>query len=293
MEQKITPFLWYDKDAGKIAEFYASVFKGSKIKSSTKIPGTPSGTVEIVGVELFGQDFTLMSAGPLFKFNPSVSFLVACDTKEEVDALWEKLFKGGKARMELGSYPFSGRYGWTDDKYGLSWQIMLTDMHKTSQKITPTFMFVGKNCGKAEEAMNLYVSVFKGKIGGMMRYGKGQEPDKDGTIIHADFALSGQAFAAMDSAREHKFTFNEAISFVVHCKDQKEIDYYWRKLSSVPESEQCGWCKDKFGLSWQVYPDELAKMLQDKDSGKVARVTQAFMQMKKFDIAALEKAYKG
>ncbi len=152
--QKITPFLWFDKEAGEAAKFYTSVFPGSKIRDSTTLPNTPSGTVEIVTVELLDQEFTLMSAGPLFKFN-------------------------------------------------------------------------------------------------------------------------------------------EAISFVVHCNSQEEIDFYWGKLSAVPESEQCGWLKDKYGLSWQIVPTVLPKMLQDKDARKVARVTEAFLQMKKFDIAALQRAYEG
>ena len=152
--QKITPFLWFDKEAGEAAKFYTSVFKESKIKNSTMIHNTPSGTVEVVTIELFGQEFTLMSAGPLFQFN-------------------------------------------------------------------------------------------------------------------------------------------EAVSFVVHCDNQKEIDYFWEKLSADPQAEQCGWLKDKYGLSWQIVPTALPKMLQDKDPRKVARVTQAFLKMKKFDIKTLERAYEG
>jgi predicted 3-demethylubiquinone-9 3-methyltransferase (glyoxalase superfamily) len=152
--QKITPFLWFDKEAGEAARFYTSIFKGSKIKDSTKIENTPSGTAEVITIELLGQEFTLISAGPYFKFT-------------------------------------------------------------------------------------------------------------------------------------------EAVSFVVNCETQQEIDYYWEKLSADPKAEQCGWLKDKYGLSWQIVPTTLPKMLQDKDKKKVARVTEAFLQMKKFDIKALERAYKG
>jgi len=152
--QKITPFLWFDKEAKKAAEFYASVFKGSKIKKATTLNDTPSGTVEVVTIELLGQEFTLMSVGPLFKFN-------------------------------------------------------------------------------------------------------------------------------------------EAISFVVNCETQEEIDYYWEKLSADPKAEQCGWLKDKYGLSWQIVPTVLVEMLQDKDKKKVARITEAFLKMKKFDIVALKRAYQG
>jgi predicted 3-demethylubiquinone-9 3-methyltransferase (glyoxalase superfamily) len=110
--------------------------------------------------------------------------------------------------------------------------------------------------------------------------------------MFTDFMIESQWFAAMDSAREHNFAFNEAISLIVYCDTQKEIDYYWEKLSSVPEAEQCGWLRDKYGLSWQITPAVLGEMLQNGTKQQAARVTQAFLQMKKFDIAALEKAYK-
>jgi predicted 3-demethylubiquinone-9 3-methyltransferase (glyoxalase superfamily) len=152
--QKITPHLWFDKEAKEAAEFYTSVFPKSKIKDTTTLHNTPSGTVDIVTIELLGQEFMLISAGPLFKFNEAVSFIVYCDTQEE-------------------------------------------------------------------------------------------------------------------------------------------IDYYWEKLSAVPEAEQCGWLKDKYGLSWQIVPTAMGDMLKDKDEKKLARVTEAFLKMKKFDIAALERAYKG
>ncbi len=292
--QKITPHLWFDKEAKEAAKFYTSVFKDSKINNTTTLHNTPSGTVDIVTIELLGQEFTLISAGPLFKFNPSVSFLVACKTKDEVDALWEKLSEGGTALMELGEYPFSERYGWVQDRYGLSWQVMFMGGRKIKQKITPTLMFVGKQCGKAEEAINFYATVFhNAKVGDILRYSKGEEPDKEGTIKHAAFALEGQEFAAMDSARVHNFAFNEAISFMVHCETQEEIDYYWGKLSADPKAEQCGWLKDKYGVSWQIVPTIMDEMLKDKDKEKLARVTEAFLKMKKFDIKVLKKAYEG
>jgi predicted 3-demethylubiquinone-9 3-methyltransferase (glyoxalase superfamily) len=292
--QKITPHLWFDKEAKEAAKFYTSVFPKSKIKDTTTLHNTPSGTVDIVAIELLVQEFKLISAGPLFKFNPSVSFLVAGKTKDEVEALWGKLSKGGSALMELGEYPFSEKYGWVQDKFGLSWQLMYMGDRKTKQRITPTLMFVGDVCGKAEEAITFYTSVFhKAKVGDILRYGKGEEPDQEGTIKHAAFKLEGQEFAAMDSAHEHKFAFNEAISLMVHCDTQKEIDYYWEKLSADPMAEQCGWLKDKYGLSWQIVPTVMDEMMKDKDEEKLARVTEAFLKMKKFDMKALQQAYEG
>ena len=155
-------------------------------------------------------------------------------------------------------------------------------------------MFVGAVCGKAEEAINFYLSIFKdSRMGAMHRYSTGQEPDEPGTVMFADFMLLGQWFTAMDSGREHHFAFNEAISFIVSCETQEEIDYYWERLSAVPEAEQCGWLKDKYGLSWQIVPTAMDEMLKDKDEEKIARVTEAFLKMKKFDLAELQKAYEG
>jgi predicted 3-demethylubiquinone-9 3-methyltransferase (glyoxalase superfamily) len=119
------------------------------------------------------------------------------------------------------------------------------------------------------------------------------EPDQEGAIMFADFKLLGEWFAAMESAREHNFTFNEAVSFMVHCDDQKEIDYYWEKLSAVPEAEQCGWLKDKYGASWQIVPRAMEDMMRNGTQEQIDRITQAFLPMKKLDLAVLQNAYKG
>jgi predicted 3-demethylubiquinone-9 3-methyltransferase (glyoxalase superfamily) len=159
------------------------------------------------------------------------------------------------------------------------------------QRITPTLMYTGAQAGKCEEAMNFYASVFDdASVNVLMRYGNGG-PDAAGSVQYAQFRLAGQQFAAMDSAGPHDFVFNEAISLLVHCDDQEEIDYYWDRLSADPRAEQCGWLKDKFGVSWQVTPRAMETMLATKDKKKLAAVTQAFMQMKKFDLAKLQAAY--
>jgi predicted 3-demethylubiquinone-9 3-methyltransferase (glyoxalase superfamily) len=180
------------------------------------------------------------------------------------------------------------------DRYGLSWQIMHAGDAPIRQKIVPTLMFAGDVCGKAEEAIRFYASVFPdGEVGEISRYGEGMEPDRAGTVQYAPFTLGGYHLAAMDSARDHGFTFNEAVSLMVGCDTQEQIDYYWEKLSAVPEAEQCGWLKDRYGLSWQIAPNALDKMMLEADEAALARVTQAFLPMRKLDIAALEAAYAG
>jgi predicted 3-demethylubiquinone-9 3-methyltransferase (glyoxalase superfamily) len=236
-----------------------------------------------------------ISAGPLFKFNPSISLMVGCETKAEVDRLWQQLSKGGKVLMPLESYPFSDHYGWCEDKYGLSWQLIYTKPEGDERpRIVPSMLFVGDICGKAEEAMEFYLSVFKdAKKGILARYGKDQAPDKEGTIMFADFNLLGEWMAIMDSAQQHNFSFNEAFSLMVKCQDQAEIDYYWQKLSAVPEAEKCGWLKDKYGVSWQIVPTAMDEMMTKSTPEQMKRVTAAFLKMKKFDLAELEKAYQG
>lgn len=292
--REITPHLWFDREAVEAAGFYCSALPHSKITNVTTIHDTPSGDTDVVSFELWGQPFLAISAGPLFRFNPSVSFLLKCPAVEEVDELWATLGEGGTPLMPLNSYPFSERYGWTEDRHGLSWQIMHTGDREVSQRITPTLMFVGEVCGKAEEAIAFYTSVFPdSKAGDILRYGEGEEPDVAGTIKHASFSLAGQEFAAMDSAHDHGFGFNEAISLVVSCDTQEEIDAYGERLSAVPEAEQCGWLKDQHGVSWQIVPSRMDDMLRTGTKEQVARITTAFLGMKKFDLAALEQAYEG
>jgi len=154
-----------------------------------------------------------------------------------------------------------------------------------SQKITPCLWFDGN----AEEAVHFYVSVFKNsKIEAVSHYGKNM-PMPEGTVLTVVFLLEGQEFLALNGGPE--FTFSEAISFVVNCETQQEIDVFWSKLSDGGQIQQCGWLKDKFGVSWQIVPIQLGKMLQNKDPEKSNRVLQEIMQMIKIDIEKLETAY--
>lgn len=292
--QKITPHLWFDKEALEAAEFYTSLFPHSHLNYKTVIKNTPSGNCDIVSFNLSGFEFMSISAGPLFKFNPSISFMLNFDPSKDEKAednlgmLWKKLSEGGKALMPLDKYPFSKKYGWIQDKFGVTWQLILTNPEGEERPfIIPSLMFVGNNCGKAEEAIKFYSTIFSHSHPGIVaRYPKGSEPDQEGTLMFSDFKLDNQWFAVMDSAQRHDFQFNEAISLIINCKDQKEIDYFWGKLSAVPESEQCGWIKDKFGLSWQIVPENM-QTLMGKNPDKT---TPLMLNMKKIIIQDLENA---
>jgi predicted 3-demethylubiquinone-9 3-methyltransferase (glyoxalase superfamily) len=297
---KIIPHLWFDTHAKEAAEFYCSLIPDSGITHVTVLHDTPSGDCDVVSFRLAGRPFMAISAGPFFKFNPSISFFLNFDpsrdknARKNLDTTWEKLSTGGSVLMNLDSYPFSKRYGWLQDKYGLSWQLILSDPGGDERPfIVPSLLFTDDVCGKSEEAVKFYLSVFHNtKQGIIARYPAGMEPDKEGTVMYTDFMIEKTWFAAMDSAREHNYAFNEAISFMIPCETQEEIDYFWKKLSAVPQAEQCGWCKDKYGVSWQVHPVMLDAMMKNGTREQIDRLTKAFLPMKKFDIAALKKAYE-
>ncbi len=221
--QKIVPHLWYDREAKEAADFYCRVFPDSGITGTTILRDTPSGDCDVVAFTLSGQRFMAISAGPYFKFSPAVSFILNFDPSrdaravDKLNATWEQLSQGGNIMMPIDKYPFSERYGWTQDKYGVSWQLILSNPTGDERPfITPSLLFVGDVCGKAEEAGDFYLSLFKNsKRGQTARYPKGMEPDREGTLMYSDFMLENQWFAAMDSAHGHDFAFNEAISFIV------------------------------------------------------------------------------
>lgn len=217
------------------------------------------------------------------------------DARTRIDTVWGKLGKGGKVLMPIDKYPFSERYGWVQDRYGLSWQLILTNPEGEERPlIVPSLLFAGDLAGRAEEASDFYLSVFKDTSrGALARYPAGMDPEKEGTVMFTDFKLEGQWFAAMDSAREHGVAFNEAISLIVNCKDQEEIDHFWEKLSAVPEAEQCGWLKDKYGVSWQIVPAAMDGMMRNGTPEQIDRVTQIFLPMKKLDLSKLKKAFEG
>lgn len=290
--QHITPFLWFDHQAKEAAEFYVTVFQRSGMGAVTLYPeGSPgpAGTVMTASFTLCGRAFTALNGGPLFTFTPAVSFSVNCETKEELQAVWDKLSPGGSVMMKLTSYPFSEYYGWLTDKYGVSWQLNLT---KRPQDIIPCLMFAGEVCGQAGEAIAFYTSLFSDStIDVVVPYDE-SDPNVTGTVKFAAFRLCGQPFHAMDSGVEHGFSFSLATSFVAHCDTQEEIDRLWTALSADPAAEQCGWLKDRYGLSWQIVPAGM-DTLMGGDAARAKRVMQAMLPMKKLDIAALQTAALG
>ena len=297
----ITPCLWFDTDAREATEFYCSVFPDSHIDVATHIRTGPSSDCNLFYFRLCGQPFMALRAGSTLRFNPSLSFLVNFDpsrdahAREHLDMLWAALSDGGRALMPLDAYSFSPHFGWVQDRFGLSWQLILSNPDgEPRPTIVPALMFTGDVCGKAEEAGAFYRSVFDDSRAGLrVPYPAGAEPDREGTTMFSDFRIGDTWIAAMDSAHPHGYGFHETVSFVLSCRDQAEIDRYWAQLSSVPEAEICGWCKDRFGLSWQVSPMLVDEVMASGDSERIERFIQAVMSMRKLDLAKLEAASAG
>jgi predicted 3-demethylubiquinone-9 3-methyltransferase (glyoxalase superfamily) len=279
MKNSIYPCLWFDGNAIGAATFYCSVFRDSAITADTEYVAT---------FESAGKKFMCLNGGAEFTFNASVSFFVVCETEAESDQVWKSLLDGGSVLMAYDTYAWSKKYGWLQDKYGVNWQISWGDIQEVGQKFSPCLLFTGKQHGRAEQAVHFYTSVFEDSgVTGMLRY-TGDDKEVEGTVKHSQFTLRKHVFMAMDSSLMHDIGFNESISFVVECETQGEIDYFWNKLTDGGEESQCGWLKDKFGVSWQIVPSILGRLMSDPE--RSGRVTQAFLQMKKFDIEKLVNA---
>jgi len=282
MINPINPCLWFDTQARDVADFYAATFPDARVLGASPM---------VVSVEVGGLKLSLLNGGPQFKVNPSISFFYNGNDEAEIDRLWKRLSVGGNAMMPLDTYPFAQKYGWVADTFGVNWQLTLPST-PPRQKVVPSLMFTHDVCGRAEEALRFYTSVFKdSSVGTLSRYAAGQAPDKEGTLNYGEFSLGGQWFTVMDSAHDHQFTFTEGVSLYVRCENQGEIDCFWRRLSEGGSEGQCGWLKDKFGVSWQVVPRVLEELMADPTRSK--RVVEAFLKMRKFDIAGLMKAAGG
>ncbi len=291
--QKIVPNLWFDHTAEEAAQFYASVFPEARIVDVQRYPdeGLPDFQKEFAGqpvtveFEIGGYRMVGINAGPEFRPNPSVSFFVNFDpsvddhAREHLDELWAALTAEGSVLLPLQEYPYSQRYGWVEDKWGVNWQLMLTNPDGEPRPfIIPSLMFGSTVQGRAKEAVDYYLEVFGGRPGTIAAYPAESGP-MAGQIMFADFQLLGQWLAVMDAA-DQDFTFTPGVSLLVYCHGQDELDRWWSKLSAVPEAEQCGWCQDKFGLSWQLVPDNLGELMAGPDA------YATLMRMGKIEISA-------
>jgi predicted 3-demethylubiquinone-9 3-methyltransferase (glyoxalase superfamily) len=296
---QIVPCLWLDDQAEQAAALYLRSFPGARVPAVLRYPasfdnpgGRPRGSVLTVEVEVEGRRLTLLNGGPAFRPNPSVSFFAHVETPAEADRLFAELSEGGQPLMPLDRYPWSERYGWVQDRFGASWQVIAGRRPPGGQAIVPCLMFAGAQHGRAEEALRTYASVFPGgRILDVARYEAGEGPV--GKVKHGRASLAGQDLIAMDAHGDHGFGFDEALSLQVMCEDQPMLDRYWAALGEGGTHGPCGWLKDRFGLSWQVVPAQLERWLTGGDAAARDRVFAALLEMGRLDVAALERAFAG
>ena len=280
MNNNIFPCLWFDGNAKEAADFYCQVFSNSKVTTDTPM---------VVQLEIEGKKIMGLNGGPYFKINPAISLFVTCETNEELERIHYKLTEGGSSILPLDKYPWSEKYAWVVDKFGMTWQLMLGQLPAGAQKITTNLLFVGELCGKAKDAIKHYTSIFPNSTTHYLETYKAGEEQPEGNLKFGHFTLNNETFAAMDGTGDHNYTFSEGVSIMVEVDIQEEIDNYWNKLTEGGAESRCGWVKDKFGVSWQIVPKVLGSLVT---SGNGQKVMAALMQMGKIDIQTLVDASK-
>lgn len=295
--QKIVPNLWFQGNAAEGIEFYEHALPNTHTVATSNYPTEGlldfqkdfAGDILTAEVEIDGYRVCLINAGQEFFPNPSVSFLLNFDPSRDANArdtlrgVWERLSSGGTVLMPLGEYTFSNLYGWIQDRYGVSWQLMLTNPEGDPRPfVTPMLMFGGQAQNRAKEALDYYIGTFgNAAIGNVVPYADQVGPAHPGAVMYSDFTLEGEWLAAMDSGVEQPFSFTPGVSLMVNCAGQGEIDRLWEALSAVPEAEQCGWCTDQFGVSWQICPADMEELM------KAPGAFERMLAMKKLNIAEL------
>jgi predicted 3-demethylubiquinone-9 3-methyltransferase (glyoxalase superfamily) len=278
MNNSIYPCMWFNDQAKRTVDFYCTLFDNSKILKSNPIVTT---------FEIAGTKFMALNGGPKYEVSAAVSYYVYCASESKIDQLYELLREEGKVLMPLDKYDWSPRYAWVQDRFGVNWQLDVDDI-RASQKIVPTLLFSNEKMGMVKSALDHYTSIFKDtKILLEANY-PAEAKLSEGTLLFAQFKLNDCIFNATSSTLKHDFDFSPGNSFVVECENQQEIDHYWERLGKNGRYDMCGWLADQYGVSWQIVPAILSKLMEDPEKGPL--VIQAFLKMQKFDIDTLLKA---
>lgn len=295
---EINPCIWFDSEAEEASKFYTTIFPDSKILFSlpyTKIGfeyhGKEEGTISTITFELMKKKFIALNGGPIFKLSEAISFYVYCGSDELFEKLFNSLTENGSVLMPKDKYFWSDKYAFVKDKFGVCWQLDINNIN-SDQKIVPSLLFVNDKYLKVNEAVNFYTSIFPdSKIIMKFPFQETKENQSE-AILFSQFSLAGNMFNASSGGEmKHDFDFNESISFVVNCKTQDEIDYVWQKLSENGNEQQCGWLKDRFGVSWQIIPENLAEMFLNSDNKKKEELVSAIFEMVKIDYKRLKDIY--
>jgi predicted 3-demethylubiquinone-9 3-methyltransferase (glyoxalase superfamily) len=271
--------LWYDHNVESAFDQYSQAFPDTSFGRDNDY---------VYSLDLMGNELSGIHGGPHFKHSPAASMFVLLDSKEEVEQAWVSLSTGGQVIMKLENYPWSEYYGYCADAYGVSWQVMLRgSIPHIESSVAPCLLFVNEKNGLAHQAIEDYIRIFNGEKISVSTYPEieGESPK----ILHAIIALEDHfQLRIMDGEGQHEFDFTEAMSFIVEVKNQDELDHYWHALTAGGGQEsKCGWCKDKYGVSWQVVPKGLSQMLHHPRHGK--SIQEALLLMQKIEISKLEQ----
>lgn len=286
MEQQFGCCLWFNGHLAEAADFYLEIFEDSKKENETYFITDEHGKIGdllTITLELAGCEFLLLNGGDTFTPTPAISFVVNCENEEQLNRVWEQLNAGGETLMPLTDYPELGKFGWTNDRFGFSWQVRLGE---SLQTIVPCIMFANENYGMAQAAMDEWINAFEGKQNFVIR-------GKDDRLRAAGFQLRGHDLIIMDSPEKHDFDFTMGNSFYFYLKDQADIDQVWEAITADGKEWPCGWMEDRYGVYWQTVNKELLQMTTDPDTKKAQRATQEMYKMKKIDLAQIQRAHDG
>lgn len=286
MEHQFGCCLWFDGQLDQAADFYSTVFEDSKILDETHFITDEHGEIGdllTITLELAGCEFLLLNGGDAFKPTPAVSYVVNCENKDQLHQVWDQLNQDGETLMPLTDYPELGMFGWTNDRFGFSWQVRLGD---SLQTIVPCIMFANDNYGLAQAAIDEWITAFGGKQNFVIK-------GKDDRLRAAGFQLRGHDLIIMDSPEKHDFEFTMGNSFYFYLKDQTDIDQVWEDITKEGKEWPCGWMEDRYGVYWQTANQQLLDWTNDPDTEKAQRATQEMYKMKKIDLAQIKQAHDG
>jgi predicted 3-demethylubiquinone-9 3-methyltransferase (glyoxalase superfamily) len=274
----IYPCFWLNGTAPQAAQFYLQAFPDARVVSENPM---------VVQLEIRGHKIMLLNGGPMYQANAAISNFVYCGSDEEIDRLYAALLPGATVFMPLGEYPWTRRYAWIVDQFGIAWQLDV-DPIRSEQKIVPALLYSQPQGHAVAEAVRHYTRIFEpSKVLMESPYAPGSGMP-DGALLFAQFKLGPSIFNAMSSTQTHEFQFSPGNSLVVECDTQQQIDHYWTELGAGGHYQMCGWLVDRYGVSWQIIPAVLPQLMADP--AKRDRVVEAFMKMQKFDITALLSA---
>ena len=284
-KQNTLVHLWFKgEDLKNAVDKYTKIFENSKILRSINFDTPFDTTADCIEFTLGGRVFQAINAEPAFEFNNSFSFVVMCPSQEDLNTKWTNLISnGGKEIMPLEKTDFAECYGILEDEFGLTWHVFLDGQMHFDFEVVPVMMYPQ---GKTKEALEFYSTVFKDFAINFVDY----LDEEKNNIIFSCFTINGSDYFAWDNLEEVDYPFNESTSIMIECETQEEIDYYWDKLSADKNDGQCGWTKDRFGLSWQIIPKYVNEVFFNQGKEKYNKISSAMLEMKKLDIEKLKQA---